>query len=238
MRTGRIDEYYRVYGNQKEIDSMITTAASDGIIGDRTSYEEYYGESLKALISAYQWLMEVLRDCSDQMGRGEEPGVEPIEYVNGRIKNPESMMEKLSRNNMSLDGRTAVNMMHDAVGVRAVCSFTDNVYDAVGIVKDLITRRGGSIIEEKDYIAQPKPSGYRSYHLIVMIPGDGKIKAEIQIRTIAMDAWSSLEHQINYKKNVKDEDGSIHTLLKKCADEISSSDTTMTLIKNTILRKE
>jgi putative GTP pyrophosphokinase len=217
---------------------MITMAAPDGIIGNRTSYEEYYGESLTMLTSAYQWLMKILRDCSDQMGRGEEPGVEPIEYVNGRIKDPSSMMEKLSKNDMGLDGRTAVNMMHDVVGVRVVCSFTDNVYDAVGIIKDLIIGRGGSVIEEKDYIARPKPSGYRSYHLIVTIPGDGKIKAEIQIRTIAMDAWSSLEHQINYKRNVRDEDGSIHELLKKCADEISSSDTTMTLIKNAILRKE
>jgi ppGpp synthetase/RelA/SpoT-type nucleotidyltranferase len=76
---------------------MITMAAPDGIIGDRTSYEEYYGESLQMLTSAYQWLMKILRDCSDQMGRGEEPGVEPIEYVNGRIKDPSSMMEKLSK---------------------------------------------------------------------------------------------------------------------------------------------
>lgn len=265
----------------------------NGIRGDQGQYSEYYGDALPVLEGAYSWLMRILRDCSIQLGIGEEPGVEPVEYINGRIKDPASVMGKLSRdagidgndhdsidhivsnnapNDTCIDGGkndgktadtsagmivhmsgdtsvgTALTMLHDVIGVRVVCSFTDDAYRAVGIVRSLVQRRGGLVIEERDYIKHPKPSGYRSYHLIVEVPDrltanapgwvPRNIRAEVQVRTIAMDAWSSLEHQINYKKNVRDADGSIHALLRKCADQIASSDSTMMLLKNAILEQE
>ena len=269
----------------------------NGIRGDQEQYSEYYGDALPVLEDAYGWLMMILHDCSIQLGIGEEPGVEPVEYINGRIKDPASVMGKLSHdasidrivsNNASNgvlngapndargdehadgdknDGKTgdtsagmiahmsgdtsagtALTALHDVIGVRVVCSFTDDAYRAVGIVRSLVQRRGGQVIEERDYIKHPKPSGYRSYHLIVEVPDrltadapgwvPRSIRAEVQVRTIAMDAWSSLEHQINYKKNVRDADGSIHALLRKCADQIASSDSTMMLLKNAILEQE
>lgn len=122
-----------------------------------------------------------------------------IEFVTGRVKTKESIFEKMQRRHITLDNLE--NDMEDIAAVRVMCEFVDDIYK---VVKLLRKRQDMKIIEERDYIAHKKPSGYRSYHVIIQYPvelvtGEKKIKAEIQIRTLAMNFWATIEHSLNYK---------------------------------------
>lgn len=125
----------------------------------------------------------------------------PIEYIKSRIKSPESIVKKLKRHNLEINVDNMINNINDIAGVRIVCSFTSDIYhiaEMIGKQNDL------TVIYVKDYIRNPKPSGYKSFHMLVSVPiflGEKVIdtKVEIQIRTIAMDFWASLEHKIYYK---------------------------------------
>ncbi|MBQ4091717.1 MAG: GTP pyrophosphokinase family protein, partial [Firmicutes bacterium] len=127
----------------------------------------------------------------------------PINSIKTRLKSPKSIREKLERKGLDISAESIENNIKDVAGVRVVCSFTDDVYtlaDALLKQDDII------LVERKDYIANPKENGYRSLHLIVAIPiflakGKQMMKVEIQLRTIAMDFWASLEHQLRYKKD-------------------------------------
>lgn len=150
---------------------------------------------------------------------------DPIEHCKSRIKSAESMRQKLRKKNMPITAETALREIHDAAGIRVVCTFLDDIY---WIVEMLRNQQDIKIVEEKDYIHNPKPNGYRSYHMILQVPLHledriEKIYCELQIRTIAMDCWASLEHRLKYKKNVPNE-GMITSELKRCADEIASTD--------------
>lgn len=133
----------------------------------------------------------------------------PIEHIKTRIKSVDSIMKKLAKYGLSFSIDNIVNHIFDIIGARIVCSFKSDIFEIVNIIKNSSNLE---VVEEKDYISNPKESGYSSYHLIVNVPVylSGsliKVKAEIQIRTIAMDFWASLEHKINYKfsKKVPDE---------------------------------
>lgn len=125
----------------------------------------------------------------------------PIEYIKSRIKTPESIVKKLKRNNLDINVDNMINHINDIAGVRIVCSFTSDIYkvaEMIGKQNDL------TVISVKDYIRNPKESGYKSFHMLVSVPifiGEKVVdtKVEIQIRTIAMDFWASLEHKIYYK---------------------------------------
>lgn len=125
----------------------------------------------------------------------------PVEHIKSRIKQEESAIIKLSDRGYDITLDNMVKHVHDMVGVRIVCSFLSDVYD---IVKVLEQCEQFEIVEKKDYIKDPKDTGYMSYHLLVKVPiylNEGKelIEAEIQIRTVAMDFWASLDHKIQYK---------------------------------------
>lgn len=125
----------------------------------------------------------------------------PIEHIKTRVKSVDSIVKKIDRYGYEFSIENIVNYINDIIGARIVCSFKSDIYKIVDIIKNSSILE---VIKEKDYISNPKPSGYASYHLIVNVPvclstGLTKIKAEIQIRTIAMDFWASLEHKINYK---------------------------------------
>ena len=160
---------------------------------------------------------------------------DPIEYIKSRIKSEESMKEKLKRKWLEVKLENALTKIYDAAGIRIICTFADDVYDIVKMIKkydDL------EIVKEKDYIKNPKENGYRSYHLVVKVPlniaGEiHKVYLEIQIRTIAMDFWSSLEHQMKYKKNIKDQQMIVKEL-KNCAEQIATTDINMMAIRNMI----
>lgn len=161
------------------------------------------------------------------------------EHFNHRIKSEASMREKCERKSLPPTPHSALVDIHDATGHRIVCRFVD---DMVALADHLRSQSGFSVIEEKDYVRHPKPNGYRSYHMILDITTPfidaagrtpGHYPAEIQLRTIAMDSWAALEHQVRYKKDIGHANVAIVTReLKRCADELASCDLTMQTIRN------
>ena len=175
--------------------------------------EEYYGSALPSLLCAEK----LLRDLIEQYPRQQPKDLNAIVYYCSRIKSPESMMHKLEALALPTDCFTALDNTFDAVALRIICAFTEDVYT---IVRWLKTRPELEIIREKDYIAYPKPNGYRSLHLQIWLKAL-QLPAEIQVRTIATDFWATLEHQLKYKKHIPHEE-LIRSELKRCADEIAS----------------
>ena len=163
----------------------------------------------------------------------------PIEYITTRIKSEESMKEKLKRKGFEVTLENALTKVYDAAGMRIICAYIDDVYSVVDMLKKY---KDLKVIKEKDYIKNPKPNGYRSYHIVFELSLDlaGEISpvfVEIQIRTIAMDFWSNLEHQMKYKKNIKNQEF-IAEELKRCADEIATTDINMQTIRDMINNEE
>jgi putative GTP pyrophosphokinase len=152
----------------------------------------------------------------------------PIEYMKSRVKTPGSIMEKLRRRGFEMSIDSAKRNLNDIAGIRVICSFVGDIYD----IAEMLTRQDDiTLIEEKDYIKNPKPNGYRSLHLVVEVPiffsdHEELVKVEVQIRTIAMDFWASLEHKLYYKKSGE---SPVHITqdLKECADLIASTDMRM-----------
>ena len=145
------------------------------------------------------------------------------------------MKEKLKRKGLEVNLENALTKIYDAAGIRIICTFADDVYDIVEMIKKYDDIE---IVKEKDYIKNPKENGYRSYHLVIKVPlnigGEiHKVYSEIQIRTIAMDFWSSLEHQMKYKRNIKEQKMIVNEL-KKCAEQIATTDINMMAIRNMI----
>ncbi len=152
----------------------------------------------------------------------------PIETIKYRIKKPQSIVEKLARKEHPINIESVTEYLNDVAGVRVICSFIDDIYT---IAKMLVRQDDVRLLEVKDYIKNPKPNGYRSYHMIIEIPvffSDRKqyMKVEVQIRTMAMDFWASLEHHVKYKKDVENA-VEIAARLKACADIIATTDEEM-----------
>lgn len=194
--------------------------------------EEYYGDFFVRLKYGEEYLKNLIEKYPVNKT---SDGIQPILYVKSRIKTPQSMIKKLERRGFSTDRYTALSKIYDTIGIRIVCSFEEEVYN---ISKWLYQREEIQIIEEKDYIAYPKANGYRSLHLILhFMQEDLKdLTAEIQIRSIAIDFWAVLEHQLKYKQDVPHED-IIKKELKRCADEIASIDLSMQTIRE-LLRND
>ena len=156
----------------------------------------------------------------------------PINAIHTRLKSQTSIMEKMFRKGVPISRDNIENTLNDIAGIRVICSYIDDIYR---IADALIAQDDITLIEKKDYIKEPKSNGYRSLHLIVSVPvffAEEKkmVKAEIQIRTIAMDFWASLEHGIKYKKEAPDAD-EIVARLRKCADVIAATDEEMQAIR-------
>ncbi len=161
----------------------------------------------------------------------------PVEHIKSRIKTEESAVNKLEKKGYEVNVSNLIKHIHDMIGIRIVCSFISDVYDIVDVIKKSKQFR---IKSEKDYIQNPKTTGYMSYHLIALIPIylDDRIEyvdAEIQIRTIAMDFWASLDHKIQYKfpKKIPEE---VRMELYNCSLDIQSLDNKMYLL-NEIVKK-
>ena len=127
----------------------------------------------------------------------------PINGIKSRLKRLDSIQEKLNRKQLPFDMQTIETHIHDVAGIRVVCAFVEDVYL---LAEALLKQDDVTLVEKKDYIANPKPNGYRSLHLIVTVPiflehEKRVMQVEIQLRTIAMDFWASLEHQLRYKKD-------------------------------------
>jgi len=159
----------------------------------------------------------------------------PIKFIDTRLKRTSSIMEKMERNNIVFSLENIEEHITDVAGIRVICSYLDDIYV---IAKALTDQDDVTLITRKDYIANPKPNGYRSLHLIISIPvffseQIKQLKVEVQIRTIAMDFWASLEHQLKYKQeNPNGEE--IAAELKECSEIISDTDSRMLKIRKKI----
>lgn len=163
----------------------------------------------------------------------------PFESIKSRIKSPVSIIEKLERRGHEITVESIEENLFDIAGIRVICSFPDDIYATAMM---LARQDDVRVLEEKDYIKNPKPNGYRSLHLILEVPiflSEGKKyrKVEVQFRTIAMDFWASLEHKLKYKKDLDDQEA-ISKELKACADGIAALDLRMQDIRDRIGENE
>ncbi len=160
----------------------------------------------------------------------------PIELIKSRVKKPSSIVDKLERKGYPITVESMMEHLDDVAGVRVICPFVDEVYT----VADMLVRQDDvEVLMVKDYIQNPKPNGYRSYHMIIRTPvflADEKreMRVEVQIRTIAMDFWASLDHQLKYKKNIVSDSEKITEELRECAEIIADTDQRMLNIRKDI----
>ena len=164
----------------------------------------------------------------------------PIESIKSRLKSPESLVRKLKNKNLPFSVEGIQENIKDVAGVRVICSFPEDIYM---LADCLLSQDDITLIEKKDYIKEPKKSGYRSLHLIIEVPiflknGKKNIKVEVQLRTIAMDFWASLEHKLRYKKNInEDEIELLEKELIECSEISAALDRRMEEIRNRIERR-
>lgn len=152
----------------------------------------------------------------------------PIESIKSRVKSPESLIEKAVRKGIPLTVSSIERNLNDIAGLRIICSFPGDIYM---LAEALLRQDDIVLVERKDYIAHPKPNGYRSLHLIVEIPiflhnHTRRMKVEVQLRTLSMDCWASLEHKIRYKKNRADDPDAAAELMV-CAEMSAELDRRM-----------
>ena len=186
-----------------------------------------YGSALKEI----NVKIEILNDEFIQIYK-----YNPIEHVKARLKSPESIVKKLKRYHYDVNVVNMTEKLNDIAGIRIICSFTSDIYQ----IADMISRQKDvTVLYVKDYIKNPKPNGYKSYHMVVTIPvylSEGPVgtKVEIQIRTVAMDFWASLEHKIYYKFE-GDAPDYFQKELKACADVVDMLDAKMYSLNEAIL---
>ncbi len=190
--------------------------------GDIKSWEEVsllYNSALKQINTK----LEILNDEFQEVHR-----YNPIEHIKSRIKTPESIVKKLKRHGYESTLVNMVKYVNDIAGIRIICSFTSDIYR----IADMISNQQDiKVLTIKDYIMNPKTSGYRSYHMILSVPvylSDrmADVKVEVQIRTVAMDFWASLEHKIQYKFETK-APANIKAQLFECAKIVAELDERM-----------
>lgn len=211
----------------------------DYSVPEVTSAErEFYGENLILLegaISEFLSCMDMIRRYEVQLGNRD-----PVASSQTRIKSAESMRQKLQRLAFPVTAESAMKNVFDAAGVRLVCPFIQDIDRTAELIRAI---PGVQIQTEKDYIRSPKPNGYRSYHMILSMPlrflGNSQktVWLEVQLRTIAMDCWANIEHQLKYKQNIPDQ-ALLLQELKRCADEITSTDLSLQTIRDLIEHHE
>ena len=195
----------------------------------------FYGDKLillEGIILEFLSCVEMIRRYQVSQGRGD-----PISSCRARIKRAAGMQEKLRRRGLPATADHALQDVQDAAGVRLICPFVDDIYRSVSLIRAI---PGIQIRREKDYIRDPKPNGYRSYHLTAALPlrflpsmPEHPVWLEVQLRTIAMDCWASIEHQVKYKQEVPSQKLIVQEL-KRCADEITSTDLSLQTIRELI----
>lgn len=178
-----------------------------------------YSCALKNIETRVQILLEDFRNLQN---------FNPIEHVKSRLKSPESIAEKLQRRGFEITADSAIKNLYDIAGIRCTCAYSKDVAFLADVFRRQVDMK---ILYERDYISNPKPTGYRSYHLAVEIPiyftCDTKyVPVEVQIRTQAMDFWASLEHNVRYKYD-NEVPESISAELVACAEEIAEMDKRM-----------
>lgn len=225
-----------IHGNQEYWNRMLLSALplpKEQIRDWIKSYAAPYKELMAYYKCAMMEVETKFRVLSEELSL--EYDRNPIETIKTRLKSVESIGDKLMALNAPITVESIEDNLHDVAGVRVICGFPSDIYTlaAAFLNQDDIT-----LIEKKDYIANPKPNGYRSLHLIVEIPiflHDEKktMKVEVQFRTISMDWWASLEHKIRYKKDIK-VSKEITEELRECAESAAMLDNKMEQIQKKI----
>jgi len=182
-------------------------------------------------LSATREIVTKLENLNDEFIHTKDRN--PIHQIKARVKTPKSIMDKLTRLGCELSVESARKNLTDIAGIRVICSYIDDIYLIVNL---LTAQEDIKVIRTSDYIKNPKPNGYRSLHLIVTIPvflseRTDHVKVEIQIRTIGMDFWASLEHELSFKL-IEEKDKVATQELKECADVISNIDLRMQNLHN------
>ncbi len=190
--------------------------------------DDIYGGRRPQMEVVLNRLVEHIKALRNDMA--EETEFAPIEHILARVKSEESMREKCRRKGLPETPDSALNKLYDALGVRIVCGFLSDVY----AVRDHIAADATfEVVEERDYIRHAKPNGYRSYHMILR--SQEGLYAEVQLRTISMDTWAALEHHLQYKKEHVGNQRLIVRELKRCADELASTDVSMQTLRDLIV---
>ncbi|MET3634703.1 GTP pyrophosphokinase [Streptococcus porcorum] len=200
------------------------------------SYQIYgeYSAYLPLILKSFQ---EKIEEKNKQQKL--QTGFKLYEHFLARVKSQESMMDKCQRKSLPLHPHSALREIKDSIGIRIICGFVEDIFFLVDFIKKI---EGVSVYNEKDFVSKPKPNGYRSYHLILEVETpfpdclghqQGKYFIEVQLRTIAMDSWASLEHQMKYKHDIKNPERLVKEL-KRCADELASCDLSMQTIRQLI----
>lgn len=225
-----------IHGNQEYWNRMLLSALPlpkeqirDWIKSYAAPYKElmaYYKCAMMEVETKFRVLNEELSLEYDR---------NPIETIKTRLKSVESIGDKLMALKAPITVDSIEHNLHDVAGVRVICGFPSDIYT---LADAFLNQDDITLIEKKDYIANPKPNGYRSLHLIVEIPiflhdEKKKMKVEVQFRTISMDWWASLEHKIRYKKEVEIPSG-VATELKECAEAAAILDNRMQSIQKHI----
>lgn len=184
-----------------------------------------------AALKQIQTKMEILNDEFQHVHQ-----YNPIEHIKARIKTPESIVKKLRRAGKESTIQNMVESVNDIAGIRVICSFASDIYRIADMIED---QKDIEVLNTKDYITYPKASGYKSYHMIVSIPvylSDRIVdtRVEIQIRTVAMDFWASLEHKIHYKFEGEAPEH-IRSELIECARMVSDLDARMLALNDEII---
>lgn len=215
----------------KQADSLLQ---ADDIFASLSEWQEMmtkYNCAIREIRTKFEVLNDELSIKSNR---------NPIHAIYSRIKNPRSIVEKLHRKDMDLTLDNVRSEINDIAGVRVICDFADDIYE----IADMLLKQDDiRLVSYKDYIRAPKPNGYRSYHMIVETPvffSEGKemMKVEVQLRTIAMDFWASLEHELRYKKDLDQKTlNRISADLLNCANTIADVDNQMMSIKDMLYPK-
>ena len=194
----------------------------------------FYGEYAAKLEEIKSMLLSEIQSMLNSISADSETAV--AEHIKCRIKGSESLREKLRKKGLDETAESGLKNLSDLVGARVITHFVGDIYTVLDLIEK---NQNWRVRQVKDYIADMKPNGYRSLHVILTVPfgagGIDTIDVEIQLRTIAMDCWASLEHQLKYKKNIKNT-ALIVDELKRCADEMASTDLTMQTIRDLIRR--
>lgn len=194
----------------------------------------FYGIFAPRLEEIQALMLREIQTMLDSISTDPETAV--AEHIKCRVKSSESLKEKLRRTGLPETAESGLRSLSDLVGARVITHFVGDIYTVLDLIEQNPNWRVKQI---KDYIANMKPNGYRSLHVILSLPfgvgGIDTIDVEIQLRTIAMDCWASLEHQLKYKKKIRNA-ALIADELKRCADEMASTDLTMQTIRDLIQR--
>jgi putative GTP pyrophosphokinase len=212
-----------------EVTGEVLPADMVKIIDSYVEAENLYSSAIREITTRLENLNDEFKYTKDH---------NPIHQIKSRVKTPMSIFHKLQRRGHELSVQSARTNLTDIAGVRVICSYINDIY----LIADLLTSQDDvEVIRRTDYIKDPKPNGYRSLHLIVTVPvflsnRTELVNVEVQIRTIAMDFWASLEHDLTYKLS-KRKTETVLKELKECADVIAETDIRMQNLYNNITNK-